>query len=233
MPTDTLPVTDRADLLATARRSGVPEFALTPLKQATPLGRTGTPADIEIIEQGLWRAANRGYHDEITRLYQYYVQPDSSVLEIGCGPGLALSHCAHTIVTGHIVGIDHSEVMIAQAARRNTHALQRGALDLRVGGLELLHGMQGERFSKVLNINVAQFFADRVEAFRAIGAVMSAGGVIATTHQPRRAGATQADALAMSDKLVAALLAAGFAAPRTELLPLLPVPAICILARRP
>ena len=192
-----------------------------------PRGLLGAAAGWIMANRASNKARNRWTVDLLD------LRPDDRVLEIGCGPGLALSHCAHTIVTGHIVGIDHSEVMIAQAARRNTHALQRGALDLRVGGLELLHGMQGERFSKVLNINVAQFFADRVEAFRAIGAVMSAGGVIATTHQPRRAGATQADALAMSDKLVAALLAAGFAAPRTELLPLLPVPAICILARRP
>ncbi|MEZ4280922.1 MAG: SDR family oxidoreductase [Myxococcota bacterium] len=33
-------------VIDTPMTAGVPEFALTPLKQATPLGRTGTPADI-------------------------------------------------------------------------------------------------------------------------------------------------------------------------------------------
>jgi SAM-dependent methyltransferase len=53
------------------------------------------------------------------------VAPEASeaLLEIGCGPGLALALCANRADGLRLVGLDHSPVMIAQARTR----LQREA----------------------------------------------------------------------------------------------------------
>src|SRR5262249_36705177 len=53
------------------------------------------------------------------------VPPSDRVLEIGFGPGLAIAELAHRAGgSGHVYGIDHSEVRLRQAARRNAIASQ-------------------------------------------------------------------------------------------------------------
>src|SRR5262245_22268635 len=55
------------------------------------------------------------------------------VLEIGCGPGLALSLVCERAIGGKIVGLDHSPLMLAQAAKRNAHAIETRVLQLHLG----------------------------------------------------------------------------------------------------
>jgi ubiquinone/menaquinone biosynthesis C-methylase UbiE len=47
------------------------------------------------------------------------VQRDDRVLEIGFGPGLAIRELARLASDGYVCGLDHSEVMLRQAAMRN------------------------------------------------------------------------------------------------------------------
>jgi protein-L-isoaspartate O-methyltransferase len=47
------------------------------------------------------------------------VQPSERVIELGCGPGVAVAALATRAVRGLVVGVDHSQVMIRQARRRN------------------------------------------------------------------------------------------------------------------
>src|SRR5437660_2188525 len=49
------------------------------------------------------------------------VQPADRVLEIGFGPGRAVEELVRA-GAGHVSGIDHSDVMLRQASRRNTAA---------------------------------------------------------------------------------------------------------------
>jgi hypothetical protein len=83
-----------------------------------------------------------------------------------------------------------------------------------------------------MSANVAQFFADKTAAFRAISAAMAPSGLMATTFQPRNAHASADDAMSMATTLKQALTDAGFVDLRLEVLPLRPAPAICVLARK-
>jgi ubiquinone/menaquinone biosynthesis C-methylase UbiE len=56
------------------------------------------------------RSSNRFRNARTVELLQ--LTRDSRVLEIGCGPGLALARCAQIVTAGRIVGLDHSGVMI-------------------------------------------------------------------------------------------------------------------------
>ncbi|HEX9181742.1 MAG TPA: methyltransferase domain-containing protein [Burkholderiales bacterium] len=157
--------------------------------------------------------------------------PEDRVLELGCGPGLALRECTRSAGRGLVVGLDHSAVMLAQAARRNRTALARGTLHLVHGGLESLPHAGGP-FGRVFAINVLQFLSDRRAAMRALAEVTTAGGTVAITYQPRHRNATRADALRGAQELSACMADAGLEWVRTAELPLRPVPAVCVLGRR-
>lgn len=47
------------------------------------------------------------------------IKPTDRVIELGCGPGVAIAALASQASQGLVVGVDHSEVMIRQASRRN------------------------------------------------------------------------------------------------------------------
>src|SRR5436309_568054 len=61
-----------------------------------------------------WRRKNLGYYLELERLYRYYVPPDSSVLEIGCGAG----HLLAALKPARGLGVDLSPAMIALAREK-------------------------------------------------------------------------------------------------------------------
>jgi len=157
--------------------------------------------------------------------------PGDTVLEIGSGPGLALEACLKAVPGGRVVGIDHSEAMITQAGRRLRPALRNGRLKLRVGGLELLSGME-QTFDRVFSVNVVHFLPDLDDAFSKIFAALKPGGRAATTYMPRNRNPTREDALRMAERVARAGEAAGFADLRMEELPLVPAPAICVLGER-
>jgi trans-aconitate methyltransferase len=54
------------------------------------------------------------------------VQPTDRVIELGCGPGVAVAALAERATQGLVVGVDHSEVMIGQARHRNADAIRQG-----------------------------------------------------------------------------------------------------------
>ena len=60
------------------------------------------------------------------------VQPQDHILEIGFGPGLAIRELARRATDGFVLGIDHSEVMVRQAAVRNRAAVDQGRVELRL-----------------------------------------------------------------------------------------------------
>ena len=156
---------------------------------------------------------------------------EANVLEIGCGPGLALSATCERVTRGRVIGVDHSALMLAQAAKRNASAIAAGRLQLNLGGLETLKSLRGD-FDAVYSVNVAMFWKDRRAALAAIRSIMRPGGLIATTYQPRHRGAKSADAFSFADRLSADMGACGFGEIRVETLNLHPMPAVCVLGRR-
>ena len=102
-------------------------------------------------------------------------QSTDRVLEIGCGPGIALKACVERVRHGHVTGLDHSSTMIDLARNRLQAAIAEDRLTLVHGGLEALPAI-GQTFDRVYSVNVAQFFSDLEAAYRAIIAVMNDDG---------------------------------------------------------
>jgi precorrin-6B methylase 2 len=70
------------------------------------------------------------------------VRPADQVLEIGFGPGLAVAELARA-GAGHVYGIDHSDVMLRQASKRNAAAVRTGRVTLVNASADLLPAALG------------------------------------------------------------------------------------------
>ena len=158
------------------------------------------------------------------------VQPTERLLEVGCGPGVALEAAAARRAT--VAGVDRSPVVIAQARRRNRLAVRQGRVTLHVAPVEALPAL-GEPFDKALAVNTLGFWADPVGGLAAIRAALRPGGTIAVVTQPRCPGATAAHSRAAAQDVAHLLVVAGFVDARTETLDALDPPAVAVLARAP
>ena len=88
--------------------------------------------------------------------------PDDHLLEIGCGPGVAVSLVCEQLAGGRITAIDRSPTAMRRAAARNAGHVAAGRAVLRSAALESLHpsdlpeGPGG--FDKVFAMNVNLFW---------------------------------------------------------------------------
>jgi SAM-dependent methyltransferase len=158
------------------------------------------------------------------------IQPRDHVIEVGCGPGVALAALAAAATQGLVVGVDHSDVMISQARRRNAAAVRDGRVRLIHTSVERVSTVDGV-FDAALAVNSAGMWPDPRACLREIGNLLRPGGRIALVSQPRCPGATAARSVAAGDNLATLLTDAGFTVDRVETLALDP-PAVCVLARQ-
>jgi ubiquinone/menaquinone biosynthesis C-methylase UbiE len=176
------------------------------------------------------RPSNRERNRRTVQLLQ--IRDGDRVLEIGFGPGLAIEMAARLAPNGKVVGVDHSEIMLRQASRRNRAAIAAGRVQLHLGSASSLPAFN-ESFDKVMASNVLMFLDDPVATLRQWLAVTRPGGWIAITHQSRKKGATDADSARDADQIGADLRAAGFTNVRIEILEMKPVNGACVLGNRP
>jgi SAM-dependent methyltransferase len=155
------------------------------------------------------------------------VQPTDRVLEVGCGPGVAIAALASRAARGLVVGVDHSQVMIGQARRRNRAAIRAGRVRLIHTPVERLSSSDGP-FDAALAVNTVGMWPDPTARLGELARLLRPGGRIALVSQPRCPGATAATSAAAARELAGLLTAAGFTHLRTELLDLDP-PAACVL----
>jgi ubiquinone/menaquinone biosynthesis C-methylase UbiE len=181
-----------------------------------------------------WIMANRRSNRErnLWTVDLLSIQPGDRIVEIGCGPGVALEACLAKVREGKVIGLDHSQTMLDQAQSRNAKAIREGRLGLRLGTLADLAATIGS-FDKAYSVNVVQFFPDRTAVFHQIYSLLKPKGVSATTYMPRSKNPSRTDALNMAAEVKQHMEVAGFANIRVEELPLDPVPAVCVIGERP
>jgi ubiquinone/menaquinone biosynthesis C-methylase UbiE len=123
--------------------------------------------------------------------------------------------------------VDHSQVMIRQARRRNRAAIQAGRVRLLHMPVESLSISDGP-FNAALAVNTVGMWPDPTARLRELARLLRPGGRIALVSQPRCPGATAATSAAAANELAGLLTEAGFEHLRTEMLDLDP-PAVCVL----
>jgi len=154
------------------------------------------------------RASNQSRNRWTVSLLE--VQPHHLVLEIGFGPGIA----------------------IEAAAARNRAAIEAGRVELRLATLDHLASC-ADRFDRIFAVNVVQFWRPPQQAIDRLRSLLAADGRLALTYQPRHRGAVAADAGKMGTRIEEWMRTAGLSAVREHVLPLRPIPAVCIVGGRP
>jgi len=158
------------------------------------------------------------------------IRPEDDVLEVGFGPGLAIERAADLASRGRVVGIDHSEVMLRQARRRNAKAIGTGRVELLLGSAASLPDFPNS-FDKVFAVNVYMFWDDPVTLLRGLRSIMKPGGMLLLALQPRNRGATNEDAREAAERMASSLRGAGFEKVRIEILQMAPVNTACVFGR--
>ena len=160
------------------------------------------------------------------------VQPDDRVLEIGFGPGIAISELARRATRGLVVGVDHSKVMVRQASRRNAAAVRDGRVDLRLGNAEHLPAFDTP-FDKILAVNSLMFWDDPVARLKELRGLLGPGGRIAIVYQPRGPHASDETAARTGGEIAGHFTTAGLTDVRVETLALEPTAVVCVLGVSP
>jgi SAM-dependent methyltransferase len=160
------------------------------------------------------------------------VQPDDRVLEIGFGPGVAIREMAKRATRGLVCGIDHSEVMVRQAARRNAAAVRAGRVELRLGSVTDLPNY-AEPFDKMLAVNSLMFWDDPVGRLRDVRRRLRPDGRIAIALQPRGPGSSDDTTDRAAVEIQEQLTTAGFSDLRVDTLDLEPTKVVCVLGTNP
>lgn len=172
------------------------------------------------------RASNRLRNARTVELME--LTPGLRVLELGCGPGLALLACAR--ITSRVTGLDHSPVMLAQARARLAREGLADRVTLIQGGLDALPGLGP--FDRIVSLNVIQFLPDKPAAYRALHTALAPGGLCLTTYQPRLESDARSAATRQTDAIIAAMQTAGFTDITAHPILTGEAPATCITGRR-
>jgi len=159
------------------------------------------------------------------------INPVDRVLEIGFGPGYAIELVSKIAVKGMVAGVDHSEVMVRQASKRNAGALRDGRVDLQHGSISDLPRFI-EPFDKIFTINSIHFWNDPIDCLKKLRELLRPGGLIAVTLQPRSRSATDATTKEIGKEVAANLERAGFSQVRLEIRKIKPVSVACVLGVR-
>ena len=159
------------------------------------------------------------------------LQPTDRVLEIGFGPGLAIALVSEVVTGGHVVGIDHSEMMIRQATKRNASAIGQGRVQLLLASAPELPAGH-DQYDKCLMVNVFHCWDKPDEVLRRVQWQMNPGGKIVIAFQPSVQGPTGEDTLKAGHTMLERLKAAGFSKAHLEIKSMEPDSVACVVGMK-
>jgi ubiquinone/menaquinone biosynthesis C-methylase UbiE len=128
-----------------------------------------------------------------------------------------------------VYGIDHSGVMLRQAARRNAAAIRAGRVTLINASVDQLPPALDGPFDAILAVNSLGFWPAPAERLAELRRRLAPGGRVAIASQPRCPGATADTSRGAAGEIEDLLRGAGFTHLSTETLRLSP-PVVCVLA---
>ena len=152
------------------------------------------------------------------------IQSDDQVLEIGFGPGQAIQEVAKLTPKGFVAGIDLSEVMVAQASKRNAAAIRSGHVHLQQGAESPLP-FEDAKFNKAFAVNSMQFWSNPGAGLQEVRRVLKPGARVVIIIQPMWAK-TDEEVRAVGEKLEFQLRQAGFRQVRLETRQIKPITAV-------
>lgn len=131
-----------------------------------------------------WIMANNNKERSAWTIEKLKIKPTDYILEVGYGPGSTFKDVADQLSNGFIAGIDHSEVMLQQAAKKVKEHIDRKRAKLECGTVSDLK-YPDNYFDIIYGSNVHFFWAKPVEEFKKLYALLKPGGRLIMVFQPR------------------------------------------------
>jgi ubiquinone/menaquinone biosynthesis C-methylase UbiE len=111
------------------------------------------------------------------------VGADDRVLDVGCGPGLALGFAAEAGARA-VVGVDASATMVRMARRRHRRAVREGKVEIRQADAARLP-FPDAHFTKAGTLNSLQFWPAAAQGLGQLYRVLEPGGRVAVVLMAR------------------------------------------------
>jgi cyclopropane fatty-acyl-phospholipid synthase-like methyltransferase len=154
------------------------------------------------------------------------VSPDDTILEIGCGHGVAAALICEQLSGGKLTAIDRSEKMTAAASQRNQEHITSGKAVFETTALTDFDA-NGQRFDKIFAVNVNVFWMNPADDLRVIAGLLKPAGALYLFYEPPDA----AKGKEIADIVAKNLQANGFTIQVTLFEDLKPVSGVCVIAR--
>ncbi len=133
----------------------------------------------------IWRLEHRRVNQRTLALLG--IEPNQSVLELGCGSGSALADAIERAAGGPVVGLDVSATMVGMATRKNRRAVERGTASIRqIDGLNL--ELEPASIDRVFSVHTLYFWKDAPEILRQLRESLRSRGRLVLTFRPQGPG---------------------------------------------
>ena len=124
---------------------------------------------VKMMNRGHGKLAKWGFTKINTKL-------DSKVLDVGCGGGANVAKWLGKCATGHVTGIDYSEVSVEESKKLNAIAIKGGKCDIVYGNVSSMP-FDDEAFDCVSAFETVYFWEDLEKCFIEVRRVMKKGGI--------------------------------------------------------
>lgn len=111
------------------------------------------------------------------------LQPDDTVLEIGCGHGHTLAKAANIVSRGRLCGIDFSPVMYRYAMRRHRQLVAAKRIEFHLGSSDRLP-FDDRSFDKIFAVHTIYFWETPLDHLAEARRVLKPGGRFVLGFRP-------------------------------------------------
>jgi ubiquinone/menaquinone biosynthesis C-methylase UbiE len=108
------------------------------------------------------------------------IRPDSLILDIGCGGGMAIREMARIATGGLVAGVDYSPIMVRQARRYNAAAVAAERVVIKKGNISNLPFADAS-FDRACAIESFNYWPEPVVGLKEVFRVLKDGGLVVIT----------------------------------------------------
>ena len=144
----------------------------------------GPSGPVGHLVSGLLARGNAGFNCWLVSQLRTAVPGPATVIELGCGPGVALRELLATYPAASVVGVDRSPVVLRSARRRNAPAIGDGRLTLVQGDTGQAAGHAPADL--VLACHVLYFWSNPEQELRRMRDMLAPHGLAVLGYQLRQ-----------------------------------------------